>query len=104
MNIQADKIDRTLNKAAKLFSATKASIGSVTSMDIDGTKVDSKLYGYNGSRKGCIIELTVNNVMLERITLIKKGDTFSPTTKYGYQSLYNFKKNIVSRPSADLGN
>lgn len=104
MNIQPNRIDTVLNQAAKMFSATQASIGSTTSFNIDGHDVSSKLYGFNGTRKGCIIELSVNNVMLERIILKKQGDMFSPATKYNYRSLYNFKKNIVSRPSLDLAN
>lgn len=101
MNIEASKIDRGISNAAKLLLSCNASIGSVHSVVMNGHNVTSKLYGFNVSRKNCLVEVSIDGVMLDRVLLKKKGDRFEPKYKMNYNKLYDVKSKAPVQPPVD---
>lgn len=101
MNIETSKIDRSISNAAKLLLSCNASIGSAHSVVMNGHHVTSKLYGFNSTRKNCVMELSIDGIMLDRILLKKKGEHFETKYKMNYNKLFDIKSKTPSQPPVD---
>lgn len=95
MKIASEKIARTVAKHANAFAQLDSKLGSTVSIMLaDGDTnrtLQSKLYGYNSNRTGIIIEVCIDGLLLDRVTLTRpqpQGD-FQHKFKVDYTKLYH---------------
>jgi len=76
---------------------------NVTTMLDKDCMVKSKLYGYNSSKKGVVIEVSINNVLIERISMTRKNpeDEFVPRYQYDFNKLYQIRSKTPVQPPVD---
>lgn len=105
MKVEAAKIMRRIVKDANTFHRFNSAIGShnLTVLDQEGNQLVTKLYGFNSSKLGMVLEITINGVMLERITVSRKNHESEYQTKYKYDfcKMYNIRSKEPVRAPVD---
>lgn len=105
MKVTSEKITRIVTGHARTFTKLNSALGSTCKIIVDGHEISSKLYGYNSSRKSIIIEVSVDSVMLERVTLSRKypEDDYVHQYKLDYSRLFHIKSKEPKRAPVDEG-
>lgn len=76
-NVTSAAIMQVVNRATKELAGSK--LGSEVSFRSMETDIKTQLWGFNSSRSCVVVELSINNIMLEKITLKRDGGDFAPT-------------------------
>lgn len=107
MKIASEKITRTIVKHANTFAQFDSKLGSTISLMLrDGDTnrcLQSKLYGYNSSQTGIIVEVRIDGLLLDRVTLTRKhaqGD-FEHKYKIDYAKLYHIAAKAPKKAPVD---
>ena len=98
MKFENSKVVRLVERHATEYANEKAEIGATKSIIFDGVEVSTRLYGFNSSRKGIIVETTIGNVKLGCSTLKQKPRGFSHVNNVNYNWLYNQAVQTVKDP------
>lgn len=98
MKFENSKVVRLIERHAAEYAQEGAPVGAKKSIIFDGIEISTKLYGFNSSRKGAIIETTIGNVTLGCSSLKLKPRGFTHLVNVNYNWLYNQKVQEVKNP------
>lgn len=104
MNVSADRILKQVSKNAATIVGFGSALGSnITTILDDDCVLKTKLYGFNSTKKGLVIEVSINNVMLDRVVLSRKNEESHFQTKYKYDfvKMYGIRCKEPARPPVD---
>lgn len=95
LNAQLDnnKVSRLVGKACKLLTDNQARVGSVINFLANDAQVTSKLWGFNSSRNGVVIEVAINGVVIDKVHYSRPrgGDLYNQQHKCNFTYLYKLK-------------
>lgn len=98
MKFENAKVVRLVERHATEFANEGAELGATKSIMFDGVEVSTKLFGFNSSRKGIIVETTIGNVKLGCSSLKLKPRGFTHVVNVNYNWLYNQAVQSVKEP------
>lgn len=85
------KISRLVTKACKMLIDTNGKVGSVINFQAHNSQVTTKLWGFNSSRTGLVVEVAIDGVVIDKVPYERPhgGDLF--TQKYNCNFAYLYK-------------